>query len=282
MIGVRMAVYLTKKEIDHYKSEIREAFEAITNHPWFSARKDSRQWLFLKHSFRVLMGEEKEADFPCTRQQAVNYKYEVSDRLRRYYLAFGKPINFVFTLVSIKKDGLPSDFEEPNYPSCNGYYLRVSYNKAYPDVIRQKKLLLEKTVGEAIDREFEVYRKIPELDFTQLAEVFDTGGSRYKEIVNLAKKHKKRGWTLQNENNPSTKRLIDIKIKSISEHQAEVRTSEYWLLMWWSVRKQKYTHTYKETNRQRYYLIWKNKRWLVKENIYPKPQTSTPRRNIRA
>lgn len=88
-------------------------------------------------------------------------------------------------------------------------------------------------------------------------------------------------WLVK-EANPSTKRLIDIRIKDISENRAEVRTSEYWLLMWWSIPDKKYAHTYKEMNRQLYYLIWKDGRWSVQENIYEKPKTSTPRRNIRS
>ncbi|MDQ4120032.1 MAG: hypothetical protein M3209_01015 [Acidobacteriota bacterium] len=275
-----MSVYLTLNEIAYYKPEIEEEFAAIMKHPWFSARRNARQWLFFKHCFAVLMGESG-GDFPCTEKQAINYKFEINDRLQRYYLSFGKPIKFVFSLVSAKKDKF-NDYEEADYPSCNGYYLRVSYNKAAPDTIRQKRLLLEKTIAEAIDAEFEVYRKLPELDFTKLEEVFDTDGSRYKEIVNIAKKHRKRGWIIQNEMNPSTKRLIDIKIKNISENGSKVHTSEYWLLMWWSVKEEKYAHTYKEMNRQTYYLIWNNNRWLVRENIYEKPRTSTPRRNIRS
>lgn len=275
-----MEMYLTLKEIKHYQPEIKQEFETILKHPWFSGRKASKQWLFLKHCSAVLMGEKTE-DFDCTEKQAINYKYEISDRLNRYYLSFGKPISFVFLLVSVKKDGL-ADYGEAGYPSCNGYYLRVSYNKDHPDSIQQEKLLLEKTIAEAIDAEFEVYQKLPELDFTGLERVFDKTGSAYKEICNRAAKHKKRKWVLQNEMNPSTKRLVDVRIKNISKNKAEVRTSEYWLLMWWSLKEEKYAHTYKEMNRQRYYLIWKNNKWMVRENIYQKPKTSTPRRNIRA
>lgn len=275
-----MSVYLTKKEIDHYRLEIEEEFQAIIKHPWFSGRKNAKQWLFFKHCFGVLIGEV-EGDFPCSEKQAIYYKYEVNDRLQRYYLSFGKPINFVFHLINDRKAGI-KDYDEADYPSSNNYKLRVSYNKNRPDIIQEKKLLIEKTIAESMDAEFDAYKALPSLDFTKLAEVFDTSGSAYKEIVNRVKKHKKRGWIIQGETNPSTKRLIDIRISSLSESRAEVRTTEYWLLMWWSVVEDKYAHTYKEINRQRYFLIWKNDRWLVLENIYDKPKTSTPRRNIRS
>ncbi len=275
-----MSVYLTNKEVGHYRSEIEEEFQTIIRHPWFSGRKNARQWLFFRHCFSVLMGEAS-GDFECSAKQAIDYKYEINDRLQRYYLSFGKPIKFIFHLINDKKAGVV-DYDEPDYPSCNGYKLRVSYNKALPDVLQEKKLLIETTIANAMDAEFEVYQQVPELDFTRLAEVFDIDGSAYKWIVNLAKKHKKRGWTLRNEMNPSTKRLIDIRIRDISEGRADARTSEYWLLMWWSIGEKKYIHTYKEMNRQQYYLIWKNNKWLVQENIYEKPKTSTPRRNIRS
>lgn len=275
-----MSIYLTKKETDHYRSEIEEEFQTIIKHPWFSGRKNARQWLFFKHCFSVLTGEDT-GDFACNEKQAIYYKYEINDRLQRYYLSFGKPIKFVFHLINDKKSSV-SDYDEADYPSCNRYKLRVSYNKNRPDVIQEKKLLIERSIADAMDAEFGVYQALPALEFTQLAVVFDINGSAYKEIVNRAKKHKKRGWIIQGESNPSTKRLIDVRIRDISEKSAEVRTSEYWLLMWWSVRDEKYAHTYKELNRQRYYLTWKNDKWLVQENIYEKPKTSTPRRNIRS
>lgn len=280
MIGFTMSTYLTKKEIDHYLPEIREEFRTIIDHSWFSGKRNARQWRFFRHCFHVLTGEA-DGDFECNEKQAIYYKYEISDRLQRYYLSFGKPIKFVFHLINEKKSGI-SDFDEPEYPSCNNYKLRVSYNKNRPDDIQEKKLLIEKTIAESMDAEFDAYRALPTLDFTMLAEVFDTSGSAYKEIVNRVKKHKKRGWIIQGESNPSTKRLIEVRIGRISENSAEARTSEYWLLMWWSLKEEKYAHTYKEMNRQRYFLVWEVDRWRVQENIYEKPKISTPRRNIRA
>ncbi len=210
----------------------------------------------------------------------MQYKYEISDRLQRYYLGFGKPVKFVFRLVSEKNSGR-YEIEEPDYPSCNGYRLMVSYNSDLPDAVQHTKLLLEKTVANASDAEFEAYEKLPDVDAAQLRDFFDSEGSRYKEIVNLLRKHKARGWTIGNEMNPSTKRLIDVKIKRFSATEAEVRTCEYWLLMWWSLTEKKYAHTYKEENRQTYILIWKGEKWVVTDNSWEKPKTSTPRRNIR-
>lgn len=274
-----MNLFLTKNEVEFYKAGIIEAFDELLSHPWFSGRKGAKQWQFLRHCFRTLFGEVEE-DYPCSGTQAIQYKYEINDKLQRYYLAFGKPIKFVFRLVSEMKQG-PLSYQEPDYPSCNGYRLMVSYNQRTPDEIQQGKLLIEKAVADAIDAEFDSYRKLPEVETTALDGLFDRGCSRYREIVNLLRKHKERGWVLNNEMNPSTKRLIDVRIRNISDKDAEVSTSEYWLLMWWSTKHKKYAHTYKEMNRQTYYLAWRNGKWLVSDNIWGKPRTSTPRRNIR-
>jgi hypothetical protein len=275
-----MGLFLTKSEVDRDRVEIDEEFRSVIKHPWFSGRKNARQWAFLRHCFAVLTGEMM-GDFPCTEKQAVQYKYEINDRLQRYYLAFGKPVMFVFRLMSEKKDGLSKN-EDRDYPSCNGYRLMVSYNRDSPDTIHERRLLLEKAIADAGDVEFDAYRRLPDIEASRLENVFDKTGKRFMEILNLLRKHKSRGWTLGNDMNPSTRRLIDVKIKEISETSAEARTSEYWLLMWWSSREGRYVHTYKEENKQTYLFSWKNDRWLVTENRWEKPKTSTPRRNIRA
>lgn len=274
-----MGLSLSKKELEHYREGIEKEFAVLMGHRRFSGRRNARQWQFFRHCFHVLMDNRK-GDFDCTDKEAVNYKFEVNSKLRRHYLSFGEPIEFVFSLVSERKDGR-SDSADEDYPSSNGYYLRVFFNKDRPDKIQLRKLLIEKTVGWAIDAEFRAYEKLPDLLTEELEQVFETSCSAYKRILNLLRSHQKRGWSLSNTDNPSTKRLIDIKIRQMTDNFAEVDTTEYWLLMWWSAEKQKYAHTYNETNRQKYFLTRKKKKWLVGDNPYEKPKTSTPRRNIR-
>ena len=270
-----MSIYLTIEEIRYYSTEIRESFERLINHRWFSARKDSKQWLFLKHCFAVLIGEQSD-EFVCSEKQAINYKFEIADRLHRYYLASGNPVPFVFSLVHQKNE--VNQLPDIDYPSCNGYLLRVSYNKENPDSLYLKKLLIEKAISEATDAEFQFYQKLPEIDLSVLNNYFDKNGSAYKKIAQVAKNVQKLSRTIQNENNPSTKRLIDVKIEKLTETTAQIRTSEYWLLMWWSNINSCYEYTYNELNRQNYFLQLKNGKWLVVDNIYPHAKTSTPRR----
>ncbi len=274
-----MGLSLTRKEIRFYLPEIEAEFEALTNHPWFSGRRNSKQWQFLRHCFEVLM-ERRVGDFDCGPKEAVNYKFEVSERLQRYYLHFGKPIKFIFQVESVKKEGV-AELSDASYPACNGYYLRVFFNKDRPDDIQLRKLLIEKTVSRAIDAEFAAYESLPDVNIERLDKVFDKNGSAFKRILNVLNAHQKRGWILGNPQNPSTKRLVDVRIKEMTENFAEVSTTEYWLLMWWGVKEKKYAHIYNETNRQTYFLVRKKKNWVVTDNPYAKPRTSTPRRNIR-
>jgi hypothetical protein len=220
-------------------------------------------------------------DFPCSEKQAIQYKYEIADRLNRYYLSYGKPIKFVFYLVHQKNDGI-FGYEEADYPSCNSYLLKVSLNKENLESIKQKRLLIEKTLAEVVDAEWEAYNTSPEINLTSLDKVFDVNSPAYKVICQRVKRNNEKSWTLQNHGNPSTKRLIDVKIEEMTETTARARTSEYWFLNYWSIKNQRYEHFYKELNRQTYILVWKGERWLVSENITPSPKVSTPRRNIKA
>ncbi len=265
-------MYLSLGEITQYESDIRAEFEALLNNRWFSARRNSKQWAFLRHCFQLLI-KDITTEFECSKNQATQYKFEINDRLLRYYLSPTTPVKFVFSLVH---QNITSSFEdsEENYPYCNGYSLRVSYNQIKFDELQQRRFLIPKTIAEAIDAEFAVYQKVPLLNFSQLKEVFDENSSAYKVIYNKAHKRKSQRWTLQNPFNPSTKRLINIKIKKFESEIAEVRTKEYWLVMWWSESTQQYEYIYSEENHQTYILTWKKDKWVVLENERQQPKTS--------
>ena len=99
-----------------------------------------------------------------------------------------------------------------------------------------------------------------------------------KEILGILSKHRERGWIINNLNNPSTKRLQSIKVKSIDKNKAVVATSEYWYLKWWDTKKKKYVYPYRETNRQQYILLKTTDGWKVNQNLRPSPRTSIPLR----
>jgi hypothetical protein len=274
-----MGLGLSHKEVNFYRPDIELAFVRILNHPWFKSRPNSKQWQFFRHCFEVLMGKSTK-NYDCTDKEAVNYKFEISDRLRRYYLSGGERIDFVFQLESVKKEGVDY-LSEPDYPQCNGYRLRVFFNKDTPDKIQLRKLLVEKCVEKAIRAEFEAYESLSDRSLETLSMSFDSNGAAYKKIANLVRAHRRKGLILSNKDNPSTVRPIDIKIKELSDKSAQVVTREYWLLMWWSKSEARYVYTYNEVNRQNYFLAHKGKHWIIVDNPYPKPSRSTPRRSLR-
>lgn len=66
-------------------------------------------------------------------------------------------------------------------------------------------------------------------------------------------------------------------IKQITAREADLPTTEYWYLHWWSQNFSKYVYAYRETNRQKYFLEKREGTWKVFENhrsgSKPVPQT---------
>lgn len=271
-----MSNYLLKREIVTCAPELKEEFEGLLRHRWFAARAGARQWEFFRHCFGVLVGETR-GDFPCDKLRAAQYKFEVSDRLRRYYLLPGAKLRFIFTLAHEKQGG---GFAHPeaDYPTSNEYLLLVTRNEPSAGDREETRALLERVVADAVDAEWGVYARLPELNLGPLEGIFHPEGGASRRIRNLAIAHHRKGLTISNENNPSTRRLVEVKVEKLSRDAAQVRTVEYWYLRWWSPGKNAYVNIYNETNRQRYFLSRRGGRWEVTDNVYPPPRTSTPRR----
>ena len=78
--------------------------------------------------------------------------------------------------------------------------------------------------------------------------------------------------------NPSTKRILSIKVKDIVKKEIFVTTIEYWYLRWWDSKNKSYAFPYRETSRQQYVLRKDNGIWKVYEAIRPALRTSLPNR----
>jgi hypothetical protein len=267
--------YLTKAEIDSEANRLSIEFEQLMKEPRFVARPTAKQWAFFRHCFSVLLGRVG-GDFPCSKGQAIQYKYEITDRLERYYLTTSNPVKYVFKLVD-EDDATLFEQDGRTYPSANGYRLLVIQSGIEPLTAQEKRAVVESVVTHAIDAEWAVYKRLPALDLTPLDGLFVRDGSAYNQIYNVALMHSKKSWTISNPMNSSVKRLLNISVEEITDEFAEVRTSEYWRLAWWSLAENRYVKIYKEENRQKYFLIFQDNCWLIKDNIYPPPKTS-PRR----
>lgn len=276
-----MASFLSQLESVERADAIREEFERLLATPQVAPRPRARQWVFLRWCLDTLLGGTT-AEPPFSPAQVRQYKFEVQQRLRRYYLAPGRPVRFQFMLMDTRlafRDGVI----DHTYPTTGGYALLVAdvrEDMLRPSV-RVSREVLQRVVRDAIDAEFRVYRRLPTVDLTPLEGLFLRGGPAYKRIAHLARKHRDRKWTIQRPpDNPSTQWTMRIEVVSVSPPTAVVRTKEYWYLRWWSMKVSKYEQKsiYQRTSHQRYLLRFVEGTWLVEHNDYPPALMAAVRR----
>jgi hypothetical protein len=214
--------------------------------------------------------------------QIAQYKFEVEDKLRRLYLRGGQPMAFVFRLVSLRDAKRENLVTDGDYPEIGGYHLLVRDRRQNAAIelgsMATSRERIEMVVAACIDAEFSAYQALPHIDEAALLRWFASDGPAYKDLMHTLQRVGQRGWTLTNHQNPSTKRLMAIKVQDIRANRAIARTTEYWYLRWWSPIEGKYRYPYRETNRHTYLLEKRGDQWLVEENIQPPPLSSTPHR----
>lgn len=276
--------FLPIETVRNRHAEIGAALEKLLTAKPLVSRKGARQWQFLRDSFQVLIAPDIESDFHALPPvQVAQYKFELEDRLKRYYLHPGNPVDYVFSLVHRLKlpDYFDADLE--NYPVLAGYCLLVrdlSIDRNSNDQIdgENLSLYLERVVAEASDAEFRAYAALPDIKAEELGNWFCKGSPALNEIMNILTRHNKKRWVISNPFNPSTKRLLKVKVKNAVKLEARVDTMEYWYLRWWDELDGSYAYSYRETNRQMYVLKKENGDWKVFENLRGQPRTSAPNR----
>ena len=271
-----MTPYLSWSEVRARGDEIRAAFARLLSSPRVAARPTSRQWAFLRACFERLMDPSAE-EVSMEPRKAAQYRLEVEKRLRRYYRSAGPALAFVFLLAD-RGSAVRQDLVGEDYPSSSGYVLLVSH--ARPEVVAAPSELelreyLVRLVEDAARAEFAAYVSTPEVSLSSLDGIFVHDGPAYRRIRNVVEQHARRGWTIRYpEYNPSTMRVLSVRVGDVSETQATVFTEEYWYLRWWSEVEARYAYVYNETNRQRYILTRVDSRWLVDTNVYPPPRNA--------
>jgi hypothetical protein len=277
-----MSPYLTAAAIGVRAEELRMELDRLLSRPGVARRPKSKQWAFLRHCFEVIP-RGAGAAFPCTEAQAAQLKFEVSERLTEHYLLASGSTRVVFRLMALEQ-ATKAGLVAADYPSANGYALLISerLDELPASSGPQTRLELKSAITAAIEAEWAVYCKLPQIDLTPLVAVFLPDGPAHQQIERVCKHHGNRRWTLRvPSNNPSTKRLLDFKVARISNDEASVRTSEYWYLRWWSLEKDGYIRIdMRETHGQRYALVKRGARWLVVSTFYP-PQSAGTRRRKR-
>jgi len=268
------------ERIDH----IRQAFNEIMAAKSLVSKPSAKQWRFFHAAEAHLFDPTRPSEFDAlSTSHAAQLKYEVEDKLRRHYLRPGRSVNFVFKLMHGSELHTVGLADGETYPSLAGYCLVVrdvsaDVGKGSAPSLETLGVYLERVITEAIDAEFRAYAALPIINENDLLPWYCADGPALKEICNVLMRHKKKEWFLSNPLNPSTKRLISIKVKSIAESEAIVTTTEYWYLRWWSEKCDSYVYTYRETNRQTYILRKEEQGWKVFQNLRPIPRTTTPNR----
>ncbi len=274
--------FLTLEQLRECGLEVRAAFDALMENRTLAVRKNARQWQFFRSCLERTLGALPGACFLDWPHQLAQLKFEVEDKLRRFYLSHGRPVDFVFALVHRRDAVRDRLITDPHYPQTAGYYLLVRDRRdggeAAYTALADTRAYLEKVVASSIDAEFSAYQALPDIDDAALLRWLRREGGAYRDLVHTLTQLERRGWVVSNPSNPSTKRLLAIEVKEMRGNEAVARTTEYWYLRWWSTVEQKYRYPYRETNRHTYVLVNTADGWRVEENIRPAPRSSTPHR----
>ena len=274
-----MSPYLSLNEVGAHSDEIRAALEKLLASPRLAARRASQQWLFLRGCFERLMNPVAE-EVHVEARKAAQYKFEIEKRLARYYQTAGPTLAFVFLLMD-RDTAVRQELIDEDYPSNSGYALLVSH--ARPEMVspqpeRELQEYFVRLIEDAARAEFAAYAAAPEVRLSSLDGVFVSDGPAYRRIRNVVEQRSSAGWTIRYpEYNPSTMRVLSVRVGEITDTEATVFTQEYWYLRWWSLAESRYTYIYNETNHQRYVLMRIGGRWLVDTNIYPPPRATAMR-----
>ena len=249
-----------------------------------AGKPKARQGRFSRDAVARLLSGNNPSEFDAlSRVQAAQLKFEVEDKLRRFYVRPGRSLEFVFTLVHESELPTYGMKDTDAYPRLAGYCVLVrdlgeEIVGVIENVTENVQPYLEKVVSACVDAKFGAYAAPPEIRLDEVARWFCDHSPAYPEIENVVTRHSQRGWAISNPLNPSTKRLLALKVKRAANGEAVVSTTEYWYLRWWGTREGSYVYPYRETNHQLYILHREPGNRRVYQNLRPPPRSSVPSR----
>lgn len=276
--------FLPQTELTEKAQAIRDELTSLLTNRSVVGRPFSHQWRFFAACVNRALGDESPNEFDTVdRIRAAQWKFEVEDRLGRFYRRPGKPVRFVFLMAHVSQlDRMIGDTDALDYPCLAGYAVLVrdisaEGNNPIPEE-NELKAYLERVVAEACDAEFAAYSALPSIELTPLEKFFIKGSPAFNEIAGLIHLHSKKGSVISNSFNPSHKLIQHIRVTYLCKTEARILTSEHWYLRWWSTGEERYRTTYRETNRQTYVLRPDGDGWKVFQNLRPAPRTGAPNR----
>jgi len=268
-------------------AEIRVELAALLANKAFAGRPGAAQWRFLTACVERLLDRDTPSEFDTLPTgRAAQLKFEADDRLQRFYGAKGSPVKFTFQLLHQRDLARFHPTTRDDYPLLAGYtvLIRDDPGQGAPLSPHDLKEYLASVVADALAAEFAAYRAVPHFDPDALTSRFDPDGSAWAVVKQVAVGCGDRGWVLdQPATNPSFYRLVDVRVRDVTDQRAVATTHEFWYLRWWDLRKADWAYVYRETNRQTYILTPEiaSDRWRVFDNLYPPPRASAPGRRFK-
>jgi hypothetical protein len=273
--------FLSIREARTRSAEVRGALRTLMTTRAVVGRPGAQQWRFLAACVERVLAPAGPSEFDALGPaRAAQLKFEVSDRLRRHYLRHEPSEGLAFALVHRSEMGEYRIRETVSYPDIAGYAVLIREPKRDSTLPPQADALadyLERVVAEAVDSEFRFYA-LGQPDPATLQLWFCAGGPALREIVQRAERRREQGWIISNPLNPSTRRLLAVKVRRVTGEEAVVGSTQYWYLRWWSTRTSDYIYAFRQTTQMTYVLRREDGTWRVYENLKPSPRTVGPNR----
>jgi hypothetical protein len=270
--------FLSVAEVAERADGIRAALDALLLRRSLVGKPSSEQWRFFASCGEKLLLPDRTTEFDgLDPSRAARLKFEVEDRLRRFFRRPGDYGGYVFTLVHGEK--LPGGLAAFRpYPSVAGYCLLVQ--EAAParvsaaDRPDEERSFVERAISGGVGAEFRAYAALPGVRKEEIDRRFFHDGPAHRDIVNLLIRHKARGWVISNARNPSAMELIDVVVQRVDGEDAVAYTTEYWNLSWWDENRNAYACRYRGTSRQIYTLRRDDREWKVFRNVRSVPRSN--------
>jgi hypothetical protein len=126
--------------------------------------------------------------------QVAQIKFEVEDKLRRFYIHPGATVDFAFTIVH--RSSIPSRIgEDLPYSHLAGYCLLVRDLAADRSAETPDGAYLQRVITEANNAEFGAYAALPDIVTGDLEWWFCADSPALREILTLLERHRQKRWT---------------------------------------------------------------------------------------
>ncbi len=265
--------FLSADEVRARQAEVGQALDRLLHSKALVGKPGSAQWRLLHACFERVLRPETPSDFDgLDKTRAAQLKFEVQDGLRRFYLAHGGSSPMTLTLLhraDLARYRVP---DGDSYPDVAAYCLMVrepARDESLPGAGRLVVSFLERVVAEAAEAEFRTYLALPDLRPDLLAPWLTEGGPASSQVLARATLRRSQGWVLGNPMNPSTHRVLSVRVRRVGDDVSTISSLQYWHLRWWCPRLRDYVYAFRETSRQTHVLKRLGEDWKLDQTSRP-------------